>query len=248
LSWWKKLTGKDNQPATPQKIDPVASFDIPPSDEDEPLYQDQILRKQWAESVLEEQGVPINRHLPCIEGELQARVPPVKAVANRLLALSVVAVKGQGMAQAEVEAIVDVRGIRPLLTPKELAFINDLEPSEHDCIQFVWRYEAAWVLFWALNFTGAPLSYPDGICDVDLLLDTVRDTPDLTINGLQSTNNILNEADIIYRYHWAVRDAQINGNDIPASLNASVVMERHYALNWLVGYMGADWDDISTDT
>ncbi|MGO7286211.1 DUF4272 domain-containing protein, partial [Rhizobium ruizarguesonis] len=24
--------------------------------------------------------------------------------------------------------------------------------------------------------------------------------------------------------------------------------ERHYALNWLTGYMDQDWDDISTDT
>jgi hypothetical protein len=27
-----------------------------------------------------------------------------------------------------------------------------------------------------------------------------------------------------------------------------VVYERHYALNWLTGYMDQDWDDISTDT
>lgn len=245
LSWWKRLTGKGDQP---QKLEPVFSVQIPPPDDDEPLYQDQLLRKQWAEGILEEQGVPINTHLPCIEGEVQARVPSVHEVANRLLALCVVAVKGQGMDQAEVEAIIEARNVRPLLTPKERAFIDDPAPSEHDCIQFVWRYEAAWVLFWALNFTPGPLSYPDSICDVDQMLDTVRDTPNLTVNGLHSTNNILNEADMIYRYHWAVRDAQINGQDIPANLNASVVLERHYALNWLVGYMGADWDDISTDT
>nr|WP_246762835.1 DUF4272 domain-containing protein [Rhizobium sp. NZLR1] len=26
------------------------------------------------------------------------------------------------------------------------------------------------------------------------------------------------------------------------------VYARHYALNWLIGYMDQDWDDISTDT
>jgi len=248
LSWWKKLTGKGGEPETPRKTEPVFSVQLPPADDAEPLYQDQLLRKQWAETVLEEQGVPINRHLPCIEGEAQARIPSVSAVAERLQALCIVAVKGHGRAQAEVDSIIAARNIGPLLTPKERAFIDDPAPSEHERIQFVWRYEAAWVLFWALNFAPGPLTYPDGICDVDLLLDTVRDTPDLRVHGLQSSNNILNEADMIYRYHWAVRDAQINGEDIPADLNASVVLERHYALNWLVGYMGADWDDISTDT
>jgi hypothetical protein len=32
------------------------------------------------------------------------------------------------------------------------------------------------------------------------------------------------------------------------SYNAGVVQERHYALNWLIGYCGQDWDDITTDT
>ena len=31
-------------------------------------------------------------------------------------------------------------------------------------------------------------------------------------------------------------------------LNRGVVMERHYALNWLIGYAGRDWDEVSTDT
>ena len=37
--------------------------------------------------------------------------------------------------------------------------------------------------------------------------------------------------------------------DPPAeSYDAGVVQERHYALNWLIGYCGQDWDNITTDT
>jgi hypothetical protein len=32
------------------------------------------------------------------------------------------------------------------------------------------------------------------------------------------------------------------------SYNSGAFQERHYALNWLIGYGGLDWDDISTDT
>ena len=35
----------------------------------------------------------------------------------------------------------------------------------------------------------------------------------------------------------------------PASLNGDVVMERHYAFNWIIGANGgADWDDIQPNT
>jgi hypothetical protein len=27
-----------------------------------------------------------------------------------------------------------------------------------------------------------------------------------------------------------------------------VIEERHYALNWLIGYFNQDWDDVATDT
>ncbi|HEX6611164.1 MAG TPA: DUF4272 domain-containing protein [Hyphomicrobiaceae bacterium] len=50
----------------------------------------------------------------------------------------------------------------------------------------------------------------------------------------------------MYRYHWAVRDASINGRPSPADLDPGIVMERHHALNWLIGYIDAD--DVTTDT
>jgi hypothetical protein len=58
---------------------------------------------------------------------------------------------------------------------------------------------------------------------------------------------MLDQADLMYRYNWAVTDARINSKP-SADLEAGVVQERHYALNWLIGYMDQDWDDVSTDT
>jgi len=52
---------------------------------------------------------------------------------------------------------------------------------------------------------------------------------------------------LIYRIHWAVVEAQLHKQPMPAGLNADVVYERHYALNWLT-YYGDDWDNVSTDT
>ena len=61
-------------------------------------------------------------------------------------------------------------------------------------------------------------------------------------------SEVLDQADLIYRYHWAVVDANLKGKLPPGKLDGGVTMERHYALNWLIGYFDQEWDDISTDT
>ena len=64
---------------------------------------------------------------------------------------------------------------------------------------------------------------------------------------LRNIEAILDETDKIYRIHWAVRDAQLNKKTVPAKLDSGVVVERHYALNWLIWYAD-EWDEITTDT
>ena len=65
---------------------------------------------------------------------------------------------------------------------------------------------------------------------------------------LRPIGELLDETDLIYRYHWAVVDARLKQKEAPAKLDGGVIQERHYVLNWLVGYMNQAWDDISTDT
>ena len=63
------------------------------------------------------------------------------------------------------------------------------------------------------------------------------------------TVEILDAADITLRYDWACVEARIHGKEAPASLNGGVVMERHYAFNWIIGANGgAGWDDIQPNT
>lgn len=209
-----------------------------------------LQRKARSEAVLQAEGVPINRYLPVIETESEARRRTREEVARRALCLMVVAVKGEGVEQRIVEEVASEYGLLRHFTPKESVFFAAKAPSRHDQIQFIWRYEAAWTLLWALGYVGA-LSKPAGICDVPEAVRHVREhtaTTFVTQSRLRPLNEILDQADRIYRYHWAVVDARINGRSAPAGLEPGVVLERHYALNWLIGYMGQEWDDVSTDT
>lgn len=245
MGWLDKLFGKGGPPRTPV----LATVELPPAAHEETVFGDQPMRKAWAEDVLRAEGVPINPHLPMIESEAQITLRRPQEVADRLLALALVAVKGEGLEHDRVQAIIAERDAAALFTPAERAFIDTPEPAMHDRIQFSWRYEAAWVLLWALRHFDGVLGVPRETCDPAAVAEMVCNRPNLAGKGLRRANDILNEADLIYRYHWAVRQAGIDGKDPPAGLNPGVVMERHHALNWLIGYDdGAEWDDVGTDT
>jgi hypothetical protein len=112
------------------------------------------------------------------------------------------------------------------------------------------RYEAAWTLLWALDYVKT-LGKPQDICDVPLAVSFVKGiTAEKFIAGawLRPLGEILDEADVTYRHHWAVLEARVSGTEPPAGLDPGVTYERHYALNWLIGYMDQEWDDTTTDT
>ncbi|MDR6984907.1 hypothetical protein J2X32_003562 [Rheinheimera pacifica] len=207
-------------------------------------------RKARSETILSKHKVPINDHLPYIEDESEALVRNKEDIANRAMALLVVAVKAEGLEQEIVDDLVEGYDLKNVLSPNEVKFINDKSPSEYDKTQFIWRYEAAWVLLWALGYVDE-LSYPNAICDVPAAVTFLQQRTKeqfIADSKLRSISEILDEADLIYRYHWAVVNARINGKPSPSEIDSSVVLERHYTLNWLIGYMGQEWDDISTDT
>lgn len=208
-------------------------------------------RKQKSETILQKEGVPFIAHLPIIEDEESAQIRSLEEVAWRAMALNIVAVKGEGLEQERVLEIIKQYNLEHAFSPKEREFIHNDKPSERELINFTWKYESYWVLLWALSYIEE-LSRPDQICDVPQAVRLMVDrTAEEFIRDakLRSTSEILDATDLIYRYDWACADARINGRPAPAKLEASVVYERHYALNWLIGYAeNADWDDVSTDT
>jgi len=139
----------------------------------------------------------------------------------------------------------------PYLSAAERGFGFSLSQTHSKAIQFTWRYEAYWVMLWALGFV-AKLARPDSQCDVARAVSILRGLGHdkfMSQAKLRPPAEVLDAADLIYRYHWAVREYhQLRGQEPPAKLNADVVMERHHALNWLIGYGNGDWDSVDTST
>lgn len=212
--------------------------------------QEHIARKLRSEARLRAEGVPFILHLPGIETEDEAAIRGVEEVARRAMALLVVAAKGVIFDQGLAEAMVAYLGVRDDFTPDERAFLWGAATTEQDRVNAAYRFESAWVLLWALGYVPE-LDRPDRPCDGQAALAFPRERGAerfIADARLRPAGELLDAADLAYRYSWATTDARIKGREAPAGLDPGVVYERHYALNWLIGYMGQDWDDVSTDT
>lgn len=146
----------------------------------------------------------------------------------------------------------DLYGVKSYLTQKETAYIEDPEPEQRTCIQFVWRYECCGALLWAAGVVD-DLSYPSEIIDVPVLAAIFwqhKGIQDLLSKGYsRPQTEILDAADLTLRYDWACVEARIHGKEAPAGLDGGIVVERHYAFNWIIGANeNADWDDIQPNT
>jgi hypothetical protein len=207
-------------------------------------------RKAQSIAKLTAEGVPVIAHLPVVATEGESVRRPCEQVVQRAIALFIVAAKADTGDLELVERLIEQAEAAPYFTPAENAFLSKEEISDGERIAFSWRYEALNVLLWALGVVPS-LGRPDSQCDAGALIKLMFE---LGPDGLQEDadlrpqSELLSAADLIYRYHWAVVDARLKGQEPPAGLEGAVVYERHYALNWLIGYSGPDWDDISTDT
>ncbi|MBV8746146.1 MAG: DUF4272 domain-containing protein, partial [Xanthobacteraceae bacterium] len=189
----------------------------------------------------------------------EAKLRPKEEIAYRSLALTVVAAKAAGMRQSGVENAVKHLGLSSHFTPRERAFILDPTPPHQDVVQAAWCGEAAWPLYWALGFVDR-LDRPTSVVgerDLPAPVHAVQDHgagPYIDSARLRALDEVLDETDLIFRYHWAVDEAWRRGHKMPAGLDPGVVQERHHALNWLLVPVDEEpedwpeWDDVDTST
>lgn len=204
-------------------------------------------RKARSIAILKAEGVPFIDWLP-LTAENGQRSP--REVVGRYCALMLVSFKGSSCDHEQSGAIRKGMGIHVHLSPRENAFLDNPNPSMRDRVQFSWAAEAAIPLAWAMGWIDE-LYRPDNHADTQDYARLAYDNGVVRVadaKALRPLDELLDACDLTYRYHWAVRQASLDGKDPPAGLHGGVVMERHRALNWLVQDIDLDWDDVSTDT
>ena len=207
-------------------------------------------RKIRSEHILKKYCVPVNHNLPVIEGEGDINLRSTQEVARRAVVLFSIASRAMGERAQDILDFLKREQLWDNATEKEKGFLLNEMASDQELRNYSWRFESVWVLLWALGQVDE-LEYPSRICDVEKIIKIFSNT---SIKGfiasarLRASPEILDEVDLIYRYHWAVIENQLQHIELSSGLDSGVVYERHYSLNWLVNYMDQEWDDITTDT
>lgn len=198
------------------------------------------------------------------DNEVTLRSP--QETARRALVLWAVALRADGMPQAEALEMLDQWQLWPDVSPEEQSYIRDPDPDEDLTASYVWRLEAVWVLMWALGRIE-DLGWAASMCDVPHLVNVMKpveaDPQFIETARLRSTSEILNAQDLTMRLHWTMRDAYLNQRLIHSDLDWSegepdvfviqsaavgVIEQRHKTLNWLIRFGDGDWDNVDTPT
>jgi hypothetical protein len=181
--------------------------------------EEAMARKARSEAKLVAAGIPINQHLPIIDVTADTQQwQAAEAVARRCLILAGVQAVALRREAQQVIAWFQHEGLWPDVSRDEQGFLS--QPSADRALQnaLTWRAEALWTLWWALGI-AENLSWPPGECDLGDVLDRpsgpqvpwIGDDASAFVAScvLRAADEILDETDLIYRVHWAVREAAL---------------------------------------
>lgn len=215
-----------------------------------PFPADARQRKAQTELLLRNRLIDTPESLPPVIAEVEVMLREADEVAWRAMSLFIVAVRAESLATGQPIPVDSLREKTPLafqaLSPQEAEFLAADPPDQQSIINAAWRYEALFVLQWALGL-HAELPFADAICDVPKVAETMlpRMNAEFVAGArLRSTTEILDALDFNQRLLWAARDAQLNQQTPPAAIDGGVISERQHALNWLIRFENADWDDV----
>lgn len=214
------------------------------------LIDDAEVRAEKNKIFLRSKGVKVLDSLPLIESEKEAKLRNPKDVARRLIVLYNIAGLGFGTDKEEAVNALKKTGFWKYVTKDEKTRFFSGPLAEQVKAEAGWKIEAVWTLLWALGVVEK-LDFPVKECSLEEIGKIIpqMETAEKFIKNasLRKVGEILDQADLIYRIHWATRQAGIDNKKPAAGLNSDVVVERHYALNWITFYAD-EWDDITCDT
>lgn len=214
--------------------------------------EDQTERRKQSEAYCKSYHIPVytNPNALFADPEDSVSIRTKAEVIDRALALCYIGLKSEGLEKKYLDEMDKEFNVSAKLTPNELVYTTAKRPTKQQTIDANWKYEDLHVMLWALGFIDT-LSYPNHLCNVAADTKIIHD---LTAKQfaqkakLRSKKEILDQADLVLRLDWACVNARTNKQPAPANLDKDVVYERHFALNWLINYLGENWDDITTDT
>ncbi len=208
-------------------------------------------RKENTETYLKKLDIPFNFGLPPIEEESEANIRTASDIAKRIFILAYLGVYSEDGDKDEIIGFFKSEELWDSVSEYEKKLLSKKKLTEKDTINISWQSECIYLMLWAINKIDN-LGLPIDQCNIGEMLDLLPNAFDSTKEFIQNatirpTAEILDKSDLIYRLHWAAREADSKGEDIPGNIDTGIIQEWHYAINWIT-YYDENWDDILTDT
>ncbi len=155
-------------------------------------------RRKRTDAYLSLWGQPVDTSsVPVVLAD-DANIVGVATIRFRILALTLVALRGQGITQLEAFAFADAYGVWDHLTLAEHDFILEVEPTGEQLIQFAWCFERASILEWSLGLVRH-VGFPDMVVDSAKISEVcIRDVATADPSGLsvRAAKDLLDLADV----------------------------------------------------
>ena len=181
------------------------------------------------------------------------KIRSAQEVARRSLALFAVVGVACGADRRQVLHWLQDNELWQDLSPHEMGFLDAIPPSRKAIINAAWQSECLIVFLWALRVVNnVPAANQQ--CDTSTFQKVLPPYASVTVREyvetavLRPDSDLLDFADECLRLHWEARDAKINRHLPRAPVDIEIIQERHRAINWVIGYDGAPWDEVTTDT
>jgi hypothetical protein len=169
-----------------------------------------------------------------------------------MLVLAAVSAVAQGVPRDEVVTWLEEVNLWSSLSPSETKFLSTSKPSERDEVQFSWFMESVYTLGWALGIQQE-LELPVSEASIGCILEKTPGpgeavAPFVNSCSLRPASEIHLAVETYFDAHASCRASKARGQPEANGYDIEVVQERHRALNWLVCYENAEWDQVATDT
>jgi hypothetical protein len=205
--------------------------------------------KTETEASLKKRGYPVNPHLPQIEELADLRIASSLDVRRRCLILASVCGRAYGAKYDLVVPWIDDHGLREFCTQDEVELIDEKNPSESQKAAFRPQPEALWEFAWVLKMIPEVDHFKPCSDKLVHMFPKPGEDPSgfLAATDMQDAVALYREADRLYRIHWAVRDASLNGRKAPNGQGEYVSLYRLQAINWTM-QSGVPWDEVDVST
>jgi hypothetical protein len=205
--------------------------------------------KAETEAFLKQRGYPVNPHLPRIEELAELRIALSLEVRRRCLVLSSVCGRAYGAKYDLVVPWIDNQGLREFCTDAEVELIDTKAPSEAQKAPFRPQPEALWEFAWVLKMIPAVDHFKPCSEKLVHMFPKPGDDPTafLAATDIHESEALYREADRLFRIHWAVRDAALNGRKPPNGQGEYLTLYRLQAINWTM-QSDVPWDEVDVST